>query len=160
LFVPSIREGWGLVVTEANAMGTAAIAYDAPGLRDSVVNGKTGILVKDKSPQNLASSALTLLKNPGLLKIFSDSALAFSKQFSWDNTAAEFDKIIRHLIPDVDIELEKAIKVLKKSEQGVEELKESEQQEAVYKRVGGLLIKTKKDDTLKELEKKKDLSNT
>jgi glycosyltransferase involved in cell wall biosynthesis len=160
LFVPSIREGWGLVVTEANAMGTPAIAYDAPGLRDSVVNGKTGILVKDKSPQNLASSALTLLKNPGLLKIFSDSALTFSKQFSWDNTAAEFDKIIRHLIPDVDIELEKAIKVLKKSEQGVEELKESEQQEAVYKRVGGLLIKTKKDDTLKELEKKKDLSNT
>ena len=68
-------------------------------LRDSVVDEKTGILVKDKSPQNLANSALTLLKNPGLLKIFSDNALAFSKQFNWDNTAAEFDKIIRQLVP-------------------------------------------------------------
>ena len=95
LLVPSVREGWGLVVTEANAMGTPVIAYDSPGLRDSVVDQKTGILVKDKSPQNLANAALTLLKNPGLLKIFSDNALTFSRQFSWDNTAAEFDKIIR-----------------------------------------------------------------
>ena len=32
LFVASVREGWGLVVTEANAMGTPAIAYDSPDL--------------------------------------------------------------------------------------------------------------------------------
>jgi glycosyltransferase involved in cell wall biosynthesis len=126
LFVPSVREGWGLVVTEANAMGTPAIAYDAPGLRDSIVDGKTGVLIKDKSPQNLASSALTLLKNPALLKIYSDNALAFSKQFSWDNTTAEFDKTIRQLVPhDDEIELKKAIEELKKSE--------SEQGEPVYK---------------------------
>lgn len=31
-----IREGWGLVVTEANAMGTPVIGYDVPGLRDSL----------------------------------------------------------------------------------------------------------------------------
>ena len=31
----SVREGWGLVVTEAAAMGTPTIAYDVPGLRDS-----------------------------------------------------------------------------------------------------------------------------
>ena len=108
LLVPSVREGWGLVVTEANAMGTPAIAYDSPGLRDSVVDQKTGILVKDKSPQNLANAALTLLKNPGLLKIFSDNALTFSRQFSWDNTAAEFDKIIRQAIPDDENETRKS----------------------------------------------------
>ena len=58
LLVPSVREGWGLVVTEANAMGTPVIAYDSPGLRDSVVDQKTGILVKDKSPQNLLTRHL------------------------------------------------------------------------------------------------------
>src|SRR4029453_4086976 len=31
----SVREGWGLVVTEAAALGTPTIAYDVPGLRDS-----------------------------------------------------------------------------------------------------------------------------
>lgn len=45
-------------------------------------------------------------------------------------------------------------------EKATEELKKSEQNEAVYKSVGPLLIKTKKDDTLKELDEKKDLANT
>ena len=45
LLVPGVREGWGLVVTEANAMGTPAMAYDVPGLQDSVINGVTGKLV-------------------------------------------------------------------------------------------------------------------
>lgn len=36
LVATSVREGWGLVVTEAAAMGTPTIAYDVPGLRDSV----------------------------------------------------------------------------------------------------------------------------
>src|SRR6476620_470550 len=45
-------------------------------------------------------------------------------------------------------------------EKATEELKKSEQDEVVYKSVGPLLIKTKKDDTLKELDEKKDLSNT
>jgi hypothetical protein len=117
-------------------MGTPAIAYDSPGLRDSIVDQKTGILVKDKSPQNLASSALTLLKNPDLLKKFSATALAFSKQFNWDNTAAEFDKIITQLVPHAKIGLEKAAEIglakaideLKKSE-----FKKSEQDELEYK---------------------------
>ncbi|HEX7817787.1 MAG TPA: prefoldin subunit beta [Nitrososphaeraceae archaeon] len=45
-------------------------------------------------------------------------------------------------------------------EKATEELKKSEQDEAVYKSVGPLLIKAKKDDTLKELDEKKDLANT
>ncbi|HET6717714.1 MAG TPA: prefoldin subunit beta [Nitrososphaeraceae archaeon] len=45
-------------------------------------------------------------------------------------------------------------------EKATEELKKSEQDEVVYKSVGPLLIKTKKDDTLKELDEKKDLANT
>ena len=56
------------------------------------MNHKTGILVKEKSPQNLANAALTLLKIPGHLKIFSDNALAFSETVEWDNTAEEFIK--------------------------------------------------------------------
>ena len=45
-------------------------------------------------------------------------------------------------------------------EKATEELKKCEQDEAVYKSVGPLMIKTKKDDTLKELDEKKDLANT
>jgi glycosyltransferase involved in cell wall biosynthesis len=36
LLATSVREGWGLTVSEAAAVGTSAISYDAPGLVDSV----------------------------------------------------------------------------------------------------------------------------
>ena len=97
VLMPSVREGWGLVVTESNAMGTPVIAYNVPGLRDSIIDGKTGILLKENSPQSLAHAAISLLTDQDRLKRYSTEALAFSKQFNWDNTAAAFDKIIREL---------------------------------------------------------------
>jgi glycosyltransferase involved in cell wall biosynthesis len=93
---PSIHEGWGLVVIESNSMGTPVIAYDSPGLRDSIINGKTGILT-DKSPESLAYHAISLLKDRSLLHKYSSSALEHSKQFSWDNTADAFDRIITEI---------------------------------------------------------------
>lgn len=95
ILVPAIREGWGLAVTEANAMGTPAVAYNVPGLRDSIKNNKTGILVKKNSPEALANSAILLLKNEKLLNKLSNESLAFSRQFNWDKTADEFDTIIK-----------------------------------------------------------------
>lgn len=46
LLVTSVREGWGLVVSEAAAVGTPAIAYDVAGLRDSV-RAARGVLVSE-----------------------------------------------------------------------------------------------------------------
>jgi glycosyltransferase involved in cell wall biosynthesis len=102
VLVPSVREGWGLVVTEANAMGTPVIAYDVPGLRDSVLDGETGILLKHNSPDSLANEAKFFLENPDLLKKYSAAALSHSKQFSWDKTAIAFDKIIREITSHVN----------------------------------------------------------
>jgi len=96
--VPSVREGWGLVVTEANAMGTPAIAYDVHGLRDSVVDGETGILIKDRSEESLAHAAITLLCDKDLLRKYSENALAFSRRFNWDSATKEFERVIDSLI--------------------------------------------------------------
>jgi glycosyltransferase involved in cell wall biosynthesis len=49
-----VREGWGLVITEAAAVGTPAIAYDVPGLRDSVT-ASGGVLV-EPNPRALAEA--------------------------------------------------------------------------------------------------------
>ncbi|MBT8228251.1 MAG: glycosyltransferase family 4 protein [Dactylosporangium sp.] len=55
----SVREGWGLVVTEAAALGTPTIAYDVPGLRDST-RAAGGVLVPPE-PQALARWLVELL---------------------------------------------------------------------------------------------------
>ena len=98
LLVPSVKEGWGLVVTEANAMGTPAIAYNVSGLRDSVMNGETGLLTAENTPQGLANSAILLLKDKELLSKFSINALNFSRRFSWQNTADVFEKVILNIV--------------------------------------------------------------
>ena len=58
LMHPALIEGWGIVVSEAAIRGTPAIAFDVPGLRDSVVNGETGILVPDGAQFATAWAAL------------------------------------------------------------------------------------------------------
>src|SRR5690606_10178133 len=47
---PSLKEGWGLTSIEANACGTPVVAADSPGLRDSVVDHRTGLLVPALDP--------------------------------------------------------------------------------------------------------------
>jgi glycosyltransferase involved in cell wall biosynthesis len=98
VMVPAIREGWALVVTESNAMGTPVIAYDVPGLRDSVRNGYTGIIVKENSPEGLSTSAIELLRDYNTLKEYSLNCLSFSKQFSWDITAGIFENKVRTVL--------------------------------------------------------------
>jgi len=41
---PSIHEGWSISVLEANSYGTPAVAFRVPGLSESIVDGKTGVL--------------------------------------------------------------------------------------------------------------------
>jgi len=57
---PALVEGWGIVVAEAAIRGTPTVCFDVPGLRDSVLNGWTGVLVRSEGqfPQAWASLAL------------------------------------------------------------------------------------------------------
>ena len=98
ILVPSIREGWGLVVTESNAMGTPVVAYDVNGLRDSVIDGRNGILVRGKNPESLARSALEILKDKEMLRRLSVNALEYSRQFNWDKTFDYFSAQIHNVI--------------------------------------------------------------
>jgi glycosyltransferase involved in cell wall biosynthesis len=61
LIATSVREGWGLAVTEAAAMGTPAIAYDVPGLRDSV--RASGGALTAPTPAALASALVDHLRH-------------------------------------------------------------------------------------------------
>jgi len=90
---PAVREGWGLVVTESNAMGTPVVGYDVPGLRDSIIDKTTGLLT-DCNPDSLAVGVSRLIEDPDFRLMLSNNALMFSKKFSWDNTANQIEKIL------------------------------------------------------------------
>jgi glycosyltransferase involved in cell wall biosynthesis len=91
---PSVREGWGLVVTEANSVGTPCVAYDVAGLRDSVKDGVTGLLVEGGDVEGLGEAIVRVLKDEELRLRMSRNALEYAKEFSWDKTAKEFMKYV------------------------------------------------------------------
>lgn len=92
--VTSVREGWGLIVTEANTQGTPAVVYDIHGLWDAVKNGETGI-VTHSSPQALAEGIRVLWNNPELYKMMRKNAWEWSKSFSWEKTSNEAMQVVK-----------------------------------------------------------------
>lgn len=86
LLVPGVREGWGLVVTEANAMGTPAVGYDVHGLRDSIKDGETGLLC-DPAPEAMAERGVELVRDG--VGDFAERARRDAEQYDWERTADE-----------------------------------------------------------------------
>jgi hypothetical protein len=62
----SPKEGWGISNMEAAACGTATVASDSPGLRDSVRDGETGYLVPHGDVDALADRLRAMLQDPAL----------------------------------------------------------------------------------------------
>ncbi|MEJ2151107.1 MAG: glycosyltransferase, partial [Chloroflexota bacterium] len=89
LALASVREGWGLVVVEANALGTPAVVYDVPGLRDSVRDGQTGLICRPNTPQALGEALAGLLGDSERLAGMSAAAWAYSREFTWARSARE-----------------------------------------------------------------------
>jgi len=88
---PSVKEGWGITVVEANALGVPVVATDVPGLRDAVRHDETGLLVADGPPDalvlRLADATLRLLADEALATRLAAGALAWSRRFDWDTAA-------------------------------------------------------------------------
>lgn len=92
---PSVREGFGLNVIEANALGVPCVAYDVAGLRNAIIDGETGLLVKSSDVGVLAEAIIHVLTNDALRVRLSEKALEYSRSFSWDEVADEFMKVVR-----------------------------------------------------------------
>ncbi|MBP9819327.1 glycosyltransferase [Candidatus Woesebacteria bacterium] len=89
---PSMIEGWGITVLEANACGTPVIASNVPGLRDSVVDGKTGLLVTPRNIGELESTLLNVLGKNKLRNKLSLEAVNWAQRFSWQIAAQQWSK--------------------------------------------------------------------
>ncbi len=91
---PSTVEGWGITVIEANSCKTPVIASDTKGLRDSIIDGKTGILVKVKDTKAFSKNIKKLIVNKRLRDVSSKEAYKWAKQFSWDESAKSFYHVL------------------------------------------------------------------
>jgi glycosyltransferase involved in cell wall biosynthesis len=94
----SSKEGWGVTVIEANACGTPVIASDVPGLRDAVVDGKTGFLVPYGDISAFADKITEVLSDTALRAELSRGAMEWAKRFNWDDSAAATLRVIEEVL--------------------------------------------------------------
>jgi len=86
---PSYKEGWGLTVIEANACGVPVVANNAPGLCDSVSDGKTGLLYKFGDVNDATKKIEEFLENPQKYAEISDNCRPWAEKFKWQTASDE-----------------------------------------------------------------------
>ena len=81
----SLREGWGMTVTEAGACGTPSVVTRISGHEDAVVHGRSGFLVDDQD--GLVAALDATLADEVARKRLGIGAQEHAEQFTWDATA-------------------------------------------------------------------------
>ena len=99
----SVREGWGLNVVEANAMGTPAVVYPVGGLVDSTLHGVTGCVSEKETPASLAAEVLRLINEPRRYDQLRQAAWQRSFDFRWETVLGPTCDWLENFACDPDV---------------------------------------------------------
>jgi glycosyltransferase involved in cell wall biosynthesis len=90
---PSVKEGWGLVVTEAGAHRVPTVGYrSAGGLRESIVDGRSGLLVEDLD--ELTAAVDRLLTDGAARREMGGAAARHAAEYSWPASISGFAAVL------------------------------------------------------------------
>lgn len=90
---PSVKEGWGLVVSEAGGHGVPTVGYRAAGgLRESVIDGVTGELVDDLD--GMVAAADRLLADPATREEMGAAAARYAASLTWPASIDAFRSVL------------------------------------------------------------------
>ena len=94
--MPSAKEGWGLAVVEAGLHGVPTIGYaSSDGLRDSVIDGRTGLLADSEG--DLITALAGLLDDPDRRRELGDAARERAHNFSWNLTGEAWKSLLERI---------------------------------------------------------------
>jgi phosphatidylinositol alpha-1,6-mannosyltransferase len=91
-------EGLGVVLLEAMAQGIPVVACDVGGIPDIVKHGETGLLARQRDPDDLAAKIVRVLDDPSLRERLVRCGRAHVRSsFSWERITRRFDKLYSEL---------------------------------------------------------------
>jgi glycosyltransferase involved in cell wall biosynthesis len=103
LGLPSLKEGWGLVIGEAGMHRTPAVAYrSAGGTRESIAHERSGVLVDDSTEFTVTLGRL--LADHVERGRLGDGALAMSHEFTWQHAQESFSHVVASALRGVRID--------------------------------------------------------
>ncbi|MEK7502696.1 MAG: glycosyltransferase family 4 protein [Patescibacteria group bacterium] len=94
----SVKEGWGLVVIEAASQGTPSVVYNVSGLKDSVINGETGIVIAKNTPSEMGERAIELLNSKEKYVRFQKNGLEWAKSLTWEKATKQSEALLNEVL--------------------------------------------------------------
>ncbi len=99
LFVnPSFKEGWGINNIEANLCGTVSVSNNVAGLKDSVIDGETGLLYENSDSEGFCQKVSSILHDPERLNALGENAKRRALGMSWDAMAEKMRCVIDEIL--------------------------------------------------------------
>ena len=93
------QEGLGLVAVEAMGCGCAVVASDLPAVRDTVIDGQTGLMAEPENAADLAAKIAVLLDDDALRsKLAAEGGRHAIENFNWKAVGESYSGIIAELI--------------------------------------------------------------
>ena len=101
-------EPFGITALEAMACGTPVVASSVGGLTDTVVDGRTGLLVPPRRPELLAAALKPLLADRARLEAYGSAAVQRTRlRYGWDRIATEtwrvYDRVLAERSSATDV---------------------------------------------------------
>ncbi|NPV14157.1 glycosyltransferase family 4 protein [candidate division WOR-3 bacterium] len=96
----SIKEGWGLIVMEANGCGTPVVVARSPGLVDSSRDGVNGLFYTYGNVKELADKIDRLLQDEELRSRLGAQAIDWARQWTWDGAADKIEKMLLQTVEE------------------------------------------------------------
>ncbi len=92
--LPSIQEGQGIVLLEAQASGKPVVAFDIGGVNEALQNKETGLLVSQGDVDALGDALLKLLTDKAIREKMGSNGRRFvSENYTWDICAQKMLKV-------------------------------------------------------------------
>lgn len=94
LLFPAQREGWGIIVIEAGAMGTPSIVFNSPGCIDAVNFGHAGYLCKENTCDEMTRLMINSIINKEEYSQMRKAAYDYATSFKWDDNGILLENIL------------------------------------------------------------------
>ncbi len=96
----SVKEGWGLIVMEANACGTPVVVARSPGLIDSSADGVNGLFYNYGDITDLTEKIDRLLTNQEYARQLGKQAIQWAQQWTWEGATDKIEELLNKTVKE------------------------------------------------------------